>query len=117
MTKKEKWRSFSELQQRTRKDRYKREPVRVDEWDSTVWVRQMSGAEFQKINEMASGDDLQVSQMAEILAFAVEDEHGDSPQPKWLIDEPFSVLKRLTNEVLRVNGLDEESRLATEKNS
>ncbi len=57
-----------------------------------------------------------VEMYAEMLSRCLSNESGERPTKEWLMQSSFSVLQRVGNEALRLNGFDPASVAVAEKN-
>jgi hypothetical protein len=102
---------------------YKSEKVPVPEWDEKfgeVEIRELDGPGAQELINISRKDGSgvegkDVEYYAKLLSLCIII-GGEVPPLEWLLKLPFSILKRLGNIALEVNGMSQQAVAEIEKN-
>lgn len=102
--------------------------ITVKEWGGDFFITEISATDHKglvpKIQELAKQDESGTVEQssagplaAKWLSHLLEDVDGKKPDETWLMGQSLRLLMDLSKQALEFNGLTEESRKETEKNS
>jgi hypothetical protein len=102
----------------------KQQILEVEEWGGgTFRLLQLSGLQYETVIERLKkefGDEWQqkpgARMMAIVLAACLVDEDGQAPSEQFLLEQPVTLLNRLSKDAMVLNGMSSEARAELEKN-